>query len=451
MLSHSDSDQLIEGWFWRPGNESNRAYGRIVHDGVSNPQLHLVDSDLMPGDGVSPPAVPIGTLHGRILGGGPLTVQGFYPTSWSSPPLSSEDNIIDGFAERVLVGAVVAADAEFECSTAVCDLFGLRELLTGGTVDQGAVAHPSEDEEHAPRLSVDLGDGVSLLFTVFQRRGGTRADVRTTLHASAQFSADPAVPLSVLEREYIQPLQDLILFATRRQSYVASMSVHHVQDLMPVKVLQATWPTPHEIRDVYALALNLGDHADPASVIASWYQLRRRVGPVWETFFSALDRPETLLEDQLLTMISFAEGYHRAIHGAGAPLSEEQHTEALRAIKEAIKERRVRAVYKAALEHANSATQATRLHELTAVALVCIGERWDLDADQFCARLSHTRNWLIHWGRKGKETVEDPAGRAILVRQLIVVMYLNLVRDMGFDALEAARVVFGGWRVEGLP
>jgi hypothetical protein len=74
-----------------------------------------------------------------------------------------------------------------------------------------------------------------------------------------------------------------------------------------------------------------------------------------------------------------------------------------------------------------------------------------LDRDDFCEQLSHTRNWLVHWGTKGKATVEDPGGLVILLRELELVLYVNLLLDLGLTAVEAERVVASGWRLQGLP
>jgi len=91
------------------------------------------------------------------------------------------------------------------------------------------------------------------------------------------------------------------------------------------------------------------------------------------------------------------------------------------------------------------------LDELTARALEVLGEYWDLEAELFCKRLSDTRNWLIHWGDRGKETVEDPAGLVELLDKLVLVLYLNTLLDLGLDNDEAAEAVGSGWRLEDWP
>jgi hypothetical protein len=201
---------------------------------------------------------------------------------------------------------------------------------------------------------------------------------------------------------------------------------------------------------MYALALNLGDQDEPASIVESWFELRDRVGPVWGLFFAALDRPESLLEDRLLGLLSFAEGYDRALR-SNQPLSEEQEKAAKAAIRKALTDKRVRAVYSGAVNHANSQTLRERLNFLITRATSVLGDWWDLDEDGLRDELYDTRNWLVHWGERGPRVIEDAQGIVDLVRRLIVVLYVNLLLDLGLDDEAAGDVIASGWRLEGLP
>ena len=88
---------------------------------------------------------------------------------------------------------------------------------------------------------------------------------------------------------------------------------------------------------------------------------------------------------------------------------------------------------------------------MTSRALDVLDAWWDLDGELLCAELKDTRNWLIHWGKPGKHVVEDPQDIVDLVRRLIVVMYVNILLDLGLDHHAAAKVIGSGWRLEGLP
>jgi hypothetical protein len=255
-----------------------------------------------------------------------------------------------------------------------------------------------------------------------------------------------------LESDYLQPLQDLILFATRVQSYVTSLAVQFESgDPLSVSVLQRPHPQPRETRDVYALALNLRNHEDPAALIAAWFELRRKVGPVWALFFAAFDRSESLLDDRLLGLLSFAEGYDRALRPEAKPLSVEQEKAAKAAIKKALPDQRTRAIYAGAINHANTQTLRDRLDYLIGNAVSVLGGWWDLDTDLLRDQLYDTRNWMVHWGERGDHVVEDSQGLVDMMRRLIVVLYVNLLLELGLDVEAAGDVIASGWRLEGLP
>lgn len=255
----------------------------------------------------------------------------------------------------------------------------------------------------------------------------------------------------MIERDYVSVLQDLTLFATRRQSYVTGLTAYAGAERSgSVEVIRQPHPRPRETKQVYALALNLAEHGAPAELISAWYGLRRRIGPVWDVFFAAVDRPESLLEDRLLGLLTFAEGYHRALHDS-LPLTRKQEKAATKAIKAALEDEDIRLVYKAAIAHANSQTQRERLDFLTGRALDVVGEWWYVDREVFANRLIHTRNWLVHWGKRGAHVVEDTAGMVELVRGLILVLYVNVLLDLGLCADAAAGVIGSGWRLEGPP
>jgi hypothetical protein len=449
----SSDPEVIEGHFWQPGEEVHRFYGRLEYDLEHGVRGHFVDTNLIeraPDGPVQPGAIDV--LHGEALGGIPLTLQGFYPAKWRLTGMrGSGDDVIDGVITRLLRGAHVPADEEPRAAIAVAGLKGLREFLIGGIVDGGPLSVPGDDPV-GEVLNVDLADGVSLLLSVHRQPTLGRVDRHSEVVASAQWSCDPPISLDDLEEHWIGPLQDLILFATRAQSYLLSLGLHldPSDPRSSIRVLQRPYPPPREAPDIYALALNLGESEDPARLIRSWFDLRDRVGPVWGLFFAALDRPESLLEDRLLGLLAFAEGYDRVVRKS-RPLTKEEEKEAKKAIRKALTDRRVRAVYSGAINHANAWTQRQRLDYLIGRAMESLVGWWEIDTELLSSQLSDTRNWLVHWGTRGTDAVIDSQGMVDLVRSLIVVLYVNILRELGLDEEGAARVIASGWRREQLP
>jgi hypothetical protein len=430
--------QVFEGWFWLP-DEDRSAYGRLEHDLRDGPRLHPVGEGFVSYSNGAPHSLPqVTTIYGQQAGGPLLTVLGFERMASAMPLGDPHGVVIDGVADRVIVGVNVPSADALTSSLFVCSLFGLREFSIGTDHQRGFLERPGE-EEHSQPLQVDLGNGCHLMLTAFRRRDGRVVDLRTQVLVSAQFEVSPARSLPEIERDAVGPLRDLVTFATLRQSYVTELSAQLEQAPGSAKSLSAADPRPTGSQDVLSVALNLGNHDDPAGVIRGWYDLRRRVGPVWEIFF---DRGRLPIEDRFLPIVSFAEGYHRATRGECPPLKAEEHDAAVARMRNAAGTEW--GVYEGPLAHANSRSQRRRLRDLVDQALRVLSD-WALDAREFCSQVVDTRNWLIHWGEKGQHAVEDPIGRALLVQRLIVVLYVNLTLDLGFNDADAARVIANGW------
>lgn len=146
--------------------------------------------------------------------------------------------------------------------------------------------------------------------------------------------------------------------------------------------------------------------------------------------------------------MAFAEGYHRVLHD-DAPLSPELDKQTKTAIMDAIEDKDARRVYRQALAHANSQTLRDRLDRLCERTLETIA--WELDVPNFCAAMVHTRNWMVHWGQRGQQAVEDPAALVMLLERLRLMLYVNPMLDIGLTAEEIARGISSGWRHERLP
>ncbi len=435
--------KILEGWFWLPG-DSRRVYGRLEHDLSDGPRLHLVGAEFVDViDEGQRPVEHIAAIHGETTSGRQLTVLDFRTTHWSLPTHDLERKVVDGVAERVVLGEHVADADEITANFFVCSLHRLREFAVGTTAHRGPVELPVAGEERSQPLITDLGNGARLMITAYRKLDGQVADYRSRVHVSAQFEVFPARSITEIERECVQPLQDLILFATRRQSYVTAFSAIESPAGRSVELLAPANPRPHDDPELWMLALNLAVEDDPGRVIRAWYDLRTRVGPVWESFFKVLGRGLLPPEEEFIPVVSFAEGYHRAIHGDCAPLGEEEHAAAVAAMRTAL-EHDQWSVYAGALKHANTRTQRRRLADLIERAVEVI-DWWPLDAKRFRDEVVDTRNWLIHWGEKGRHTVEQADERALLTQRVVIVLYVNMALELGLEPDVVAGMINAGW------
>jgi hypothetical protein len=444
-----DEDVRTEGWFWLL-DDDEPFYGSMRHTAPDGPRFHFVGRErlkIIPWPRTEEPEPR--TLHGTTLEGTALTVNGFLPThaAWSG----SGGSDVDGVAESVVRGAHIAQDAAVEVTALVATLHRLPELLTGTQIEPGLLDPRRDSGTPSPKgdhLGVTLDDGVELLLHAGTQVSGTWQQQTSTVEATVQITVAEPQPTNQVERAYVDGMLELVGFATRRSSRVRSLAFHTPERAFTV--LRKPWPQPDlRERELYSIALNLAEVDDAVELIRSWFSLRTQVGPVWSLFFTTVDDPHLLLENRFLNLMAFAEGYHRALRDR-PPLTADQEKAAKAAIKDALPDRTVRKVFNDAMLHANTQPQGDRIDELVKEAVAALGF-WQVDAETFRREAVQTRNWMTHWGNRTRHVADDPARLLKCTRQLELVLYVALLRDLHLPDKETKQVVGRGWRFEGLP
>jgi len=437
----------LEGAFWLP-EDTDRFYGRLQHEADHGTQLHFVASALMDSEGAQPPPRRIPVLYGESVSGTALSLLDVRPSRWTA----GGTNTVDAVALTVVAGSPHLSDlGTLPVQRITVGLHGLQEAFTGAWPYGGGVLLPREAPSGLyDALQVELCDGMTLRIEAGEVNNISRGRLKPRQYANAVFELDQPRPFAELDSQYIEPLRDLVALMTRRQSYVTRMSVRQsLEGTSSWKVVRVPQPRPDArgTPTVRALAVDLSQLDDPAVALRRWFDLRKRVGPVWISFFAAL-YGSAVLEDQFLSLAAFAEGYHRALHDQ-PPLSAAEDRRAQKAMLGALPDPTVRKLYRERLSHANAQTQRDRLTVLATRAAECLG--WNRDVDSMASQVIDTRNWMVHWGRRGKATVEDPDGIAWLVRCLELVIHTNLLLDLCLDDETVRAGVGSGWRFEKLP
>lgn len=441
--------------FWLPDDSENVCYGHLRYAPDRGPEVHVMDSPLVPGYG-RPAISEIPVFYGESLGGQPFTLLGGFLTNASEkfggggPGGSTADAL---FATLVR-GAHVSSIDDVSGGEAVAQIHGLLELLLGGRVGKPLLRVAAEKDSH-DQIVVDLPFG-TLILSAGAGGSFSRTERRHTLSASALVRFDDELRLPRIDR-LLAPLRDLIVFGTREPSYISDLRLLPPKTTPPEVVEVERYA--HELRVIrardvelsvertssyYALWLNPATVPDAGQLLLSWWDLRERLGPVWTLLFGTLQRPGLPLENQLLNLTAFAEGYHRTLHDE-RPLTAEEAKAAVDTMLAVIDEKRIRDVFRGALTYANAQTQRKRMRWLAKRACRVI-DAWDLDVSNFCNELADTRNWLTHWGDRGEHTQEG-AGLVRLIARLDLVISVNVLLDLGLDDQVVAEQIGSGTRL----
>ena len=452
-MSESEEPWTQEGRFWLPGSDE-KTYGHIDYAPEGDIIVHLVKSPLPPSDVGDAPA-SVQTLHGETLDGWPFSLLNGAVVRPRVLTRATQGISDLRFATLVRGPHVNEAD-EVVGTMAHVGLRGLREFLRGGLQDQALLATSPEDEQ-GDSVSVEMPWGSLGLYIAGGPTHLGQNEVRFAVRAHAQIEFHDETTLWRVD-ELVEPLRDLIAFSTRRPSTVTGLQllgasnedgVHwqHRREFKVVRVPEA----PPDVRapsDFCALMLNPATVAQGGDIIASWYELRASLGPVWPLFFATLADPWMTRESQLLNLTSFAEGYHRTLHDV-PPLSNAEADAATCNMLAALRTAAHRKHYLSRLRYANTQSQRARIRRLTGRALK-VAEVWDLDVDVVCAQVVDTRNWLTHWGDRG-EHVQEGDEIVLLCRRLYVILSINLLLDLGLNIEDTRRQIGSGLRGQGLP
>jgi hypothetical protein len=443
----------IWGDWWLPDTEE-RLHGRLTFDRSEGARLRLLGdfAALAPGAWSQP------ALFGESARGTELTL--LEPFWLERPPAIEGASFPNAHtlvsAHVVLRGTRAASEEDFPIQRAAVRIRGLRELCLRPPIPRVGVTHGfvGDGEGEQAQRTVDVPQG-SLTFV--HRRYETRSDYSQTVEVDVEveISADAPSPLGEFWKQWLAPLQGLIIFTGRDPTIVESMVViqpsrtrvhaairrgssikwdeERVEVLMPLPGLTAD--TRHDYRRALLPWAVLGDEA-PA-FIRRWWELHQKLGPATELLMSAWGS-RLFLENRLLNELSFAESYHRRLHDE-PPLTDDQHETYVEAMLAAVKDPDHCKHYRTRLRYAAAQGQRQRLKWLIRRARKALPELSGLKA-KLADRLVDTRNALTHLDPTGPLALGDePLFRAIELLEITI--QANLLMDLGLTSKDAGELI----------
>jgi hypothetical protein len=463
-----DPVRPMDGWFWFPPARE-RAFGTI--------EIRPRDLRLTLRDSARPQEEwrELAVIHGESLDGKELTILGAFVTG-RHDYLNYGHNIERYRFNALLIGAHVLDEAELVFNRGVVHLRGLREWMSASWQGrapyafQQLVAAPprglrqrftawrerrrdDSDPDSLPHpLEVSL-PGATLKFAYERRVGGPRFEQQTIYDASAVVELDTPLQLDRWREEWVRPLLDLLVFATREQVVVERFdaivfdnrlaeAVHpairraapdHVWARREIEVVRPQVVEVRErgIRSYEHMLLPLGALGEDAPAkITRYFEVYRALGRSAAFFFVVLNARTIHEENRLLNLMAYAEGYHRTFHDE-PPLADAVH-ERLKGDMLASIDKQYRRVYEAPLKYANQQTQRQRLKFLIGHAAAAVSTLAD-HKNAFRDALVETRNQYTHQGEGGPNVIDD-ADLYDYVERFIEVLEVNLLLDLGVDA-----------------
>lgn len=458
----SDEFFELDTFWWRPGSNgqlpaegsAGEAHGTLRYSPESG--LELTAFDLLPGLAAfqGPDRIPV--LFGETLEHKPCVLFDAVVVK-TQGNASGEHNRVVLRAHEFLLGEHVPRLDDLRSKRFHVRLRGLHEWLTASfRVNTDQVLRGLSREGKPEGLSIELQGSRLLLGFDWRERGGQVVEE----FATATFDFDEKLELQQFFEDWLGPLQDFLVLATREQSVLQSLVIERYDErrsesLHPVIGSAAspeTWNqyelqhvrTPNvllaptrqsEFKTLLLPAAALAD--DLEGILRRWFDLRWKLREAGTYFFTGLNQ-DTSLNRRLLDRMSFGEAYHRLnpdTFPGKTPLSQEEHCRLRELMLKALDHEHPhdshphRALYARALGDANRQTNAERLSELFARARE-VNFVVDVKENTLPAQLVATRNYLTHWSSRSSNVL-PPVARFHAVRRLTLVLQVNLLLDLG--------------------
>jgi len=384
-------------------------------------------------------------LFGEAAGGAPVTLYGARFLG-GERALFGGEALVRYLADSVITGVHAESEEEISLPSIRVSFRGLREWLMGWTQDTSIplpVVRPSTDPEEAETtskeewlraLSFDI-DAVRVSAFVGKTPART-GRFHTVYEARAWLQLATDEPMSLVEwrRRWIEPLRDLVLFGTREQTIVLSLSAPPSEPgARNVKVYKAPdvsiSPPDHvEYHQRDLLPAGIWGEDGFAALITNWRGLHEQLGPVGQAMFEVWNTVDMPPLTRLLRLTSCAEGYHRALHDE-PPFTPQVHDELVEAMLSSLPDdKETRSHYRARLRHANSQSQRARIRWLIN-RIVEIDSRLVGQGAALTSRLVDWRNDHTHLD--GEITAPPLDDLLLLNAVLTYVLEANVLLDLG--------------------
>jgi hypothetical protein len=280
----------------------------------------------------------------------------------------------------------------------------------------------------------------------------------TELVSSISVTVPSPIGLTEWDRDWIGPMQDLIVLCNGRPAQLEKLSAHFRLEAPPFmrpalrdrRTIPATVAVlrrgmvEHVTAQRHERMLLPRDAVGPegARLIREWFRLHRKIGRAAVFFFATLNERSQWLENELLNLTSFAEAYHARVSDRPR-FDPEQNRKLTKLLLPLITDPEAREAWREKVAYATRLTQRERIRELfewACWAVPALGTFPDLVAE-----LVNTRNHLTHFGPKRMHVVED-LDLARATQRLVIVLQANILMDLGgqMDAVECA-IVRGYW------
>lgn len=454
----------VHGHWWIPGAEEHapKSGGTLRFSPEEGARLSILDWYR----GFTEPAeAPV--IFGRTHHGKNCTLLDAFPHRFNMAIGGGVHTNSTWQSNAFYLGAHIRSADELEVREVEVQMLGLLEWLSqpwARDSDQllglGGTTHGAE---HACRQSLNVPvPGGALELEVGPVRHRTPQETTYRLAARAEVLLDQSQPWPAVREQFVGPLQDLVTFCHRQDAPVTAMTVYSYPgepaeeplerarqlDRSKVQVVERT-SLHYDLerkRSYQRMVMPLAALEEKAvEAVASWFELRASLDVAGSVLSGVLSDRFMVLENQLLNLMAFAEGYHRKLHD-NPQVERHRHRQIVKAMLGTLENTNEKQIYRQRLGHAYEQTQRVRVVALCESAATYLPPAQDW-LELMPRQLVETRNHLTHLSEPSPHVLEGQ-NLIVAVKRFTAVVQLNLLLDLGIDGAVAGEMVRRGYQVD---
>ena len=329
MLLKLESPQVLEGYFWLPG-DTERLSGRLQISEVGKCNLELLGFFGSLTDGVSMVSPSLSTIHGLIEGGAVTLYDCFYQNRNIGFGTVSRSKLHVGTAFR---GAHLAPEAEVRFCKLEAAITGLDEWLqitgitTGFELDEARKVR-SAFVRYVPPPKIDLvlpGLRVGFEFAWTAPGGGATTEAKITHQARLTVVPDTDLAFEDL-RQQLGRLVNFLSFAADQTlsinalyaySSAATVEVGAEQKTLSLPVFYENSAPPGKAKiDRNDMLFAYPDVTDQLErMLTGWLDQHEALAPAFNLYFAVRSGRHTYLESAFLSIAQALETLHDRTSG----------------------------------------------------------------------------------------------------------------------------------------
>lgn len=457
------------GLWWPAGEESRKETGILSYSDEEGIRLSIIGALLSFDDKRQSSASTTETIYGVSLDDECITLQDctLYQAVVRSSGIQTQEfscelayiggyHLRSGKRDTVVVSSIIFS---LNYLSRWLNIMGLSYKSTIDPIESSSTQGASIGFTLPDPIEISLSDAtISIQLLYGFEPGQDHSTLRQ--HSIIQITSENPLPLDTWLLQFVEPIQDLLTFATGHANAITDLNVFVSKSMVNVEPDQPY----HEGRPFQVIFQPVVKEAidaqrfDPQQKLFFYTDVKEQVGEIFRRWLALQNDPhkETLrtvcslflntsyhqdrmfLDTQFLNITQSAELYHRTQYHETL-LSKSDFKEFRDSVSQCVPEK-YRIWFDEQVRFSNDATLTQRLTHLFDSSSDVMNKLF-ADRDSFVQKVKNTRNYFTHYSPDIKAKAATDVELLVLTRALYIMMLRLVLMELGFSAEQCVNIL----------